>query len=178
MHTAFLCIVILSSAPAAIANDRSSSISGPIFRTQPAPRPEPSHSNVHTTATETVLVPQPALCHSDDQTTVTKTADSDAITNPPQQHQLHSTQSLDYSSIPSTRPPSLKETLADTDLYAHYCDQDDEYVEDDYIQFFCCIPIILLIMLVLLGHLNLHYFCTSRMKKGSLESVSSRTTHS
>ncbi|XP_060860653.1 uncharacterized protein LOC132938017 [Metopolophium dirhodum] len=177
MHAAFLCIAILASAPAAIANDRSSSIAGPIFRTQPAPRPAPSRSNGHTTVTETVLVPQPALCHSDDQTTATKTADSDAIKNPPRQH-LYSTQSLELANSPGTRPSSLNETAADTDSYAHYCDQDDEYVEDDYIQFFCCIPIIFLIMLVLLGHLNLHYFCTSRMKKDSLESVSSRTTNS
>ncbi|CAI6376262.1 unnamed protein product [Macrosiphum euphorbiae] len=175
MHAAFLCLAILASAPSAIANDRLSSIGGPIFRTQPAP----SRSNVQIKVTETVLVPQPALCQTDDQTMTTKTADSDPITNPPQQ-QLHSTQSLDYQTKPNllTRPPILNETAADTDSYAHYCDQDDEYVEDDYIQFFCCIPIILLIMLVLLGHLNLHYFCTSRMKKDSMESVSSRTTNS
>jgi len=117
MHAAFLCITILASAPAAIANDRLSSIDGPIFRTQPAPRPAPSRSNGHTTVTEAVLVPQPALCNSDDHTTTTKTADSDAIKNSPRQ-QLHSTQSLDYANIPGTRPSSFNETAADTDSYA------------------------------------------------------------
>jgi len=113
MHVAFLCLAILASAPPAIANDRLSSIGGPIFRTQPAP----SHSNVHIKVTETVLVPQPALCQSDDQTMPTKTADSDAITNPPQ---LYSAQSLDYQTKPNllTRPPILNETAADTDSYA------------------------------------------------------------
>ncbi|KAL4153895.1 hypothetical protein QTP88_001728 [Uroleucon formosanum] len=167
---------MLASASSMIAIDRLSSIAGPIFRTQPVPQPTPSLSNGPTMVTKTVLVPKPALCHSDDQTTVTETAASNAITNPPQQ-QLQSTQPLDDANLPKTPLSSLNKTAADTDLYAHYCDQDNEYVEDDYISFFCCIPIILLIMLVLLGHLNLSHFCTSRMKKDSLESICSQTSN-
>lgn len=202
MH-AFLCVAFFALAPAAgaapavFAIDRLSSIAGPIFRTQPAPWPAPSLSDGYTAVTETDLVPQPAigqsddqtavrgtdfvpqptLGHSDDQTVVTETGSY--ATNPPQQ-QLQSTQSLDDGNIPQKiQPPSSNKTSEDMDAYAHYCDQEDEYI-DDYIPFFCCILIILstmLVILALLGHFDFQYSCPG-MKKNSLESLCSLTRNS
>jgi len=102
MLVVFLC-TLLALALAAVAMpvrnaiDRLPSIAGPIFRTQPAPRPTPSPSGDYIIVTDTELVPQPDLCHSNDQTTVSETDANSLLGNPtsPSQQQLQSTLLLD-----------------------------------------------------------------------------------
>ncbi|XP_025209050.1 uncharacterized protein LOC112604300 [Melanaphis sacchari] len=149
--TAVLCVAIIFglppaavAAPATIAIDESSSIAGPIFRTQPASQSGPRHS--------------------DNPTTIIETFETDCdATNLPQE---------------KIQPASTNETTTDTASYAHYNDEDCEDVENDYILFLSWIPIIFLLMLVLLLCLNLQYFCKSRMKKDSVETMCLQSSNS
>ncbi|XP_026811103.1 uncharacterized protein LOC113552419 [Rhopalosiphum maidis] len=158
---AVLCVTIFGSppaavaAPATIAIDKYSSIAGPIFRTQPASKPEPRQFETPTSIVET---------------------DCDT-TNLPQQLQQSTQLPDDVNLIPQQKiqPSCTNETAtADTASYTQYNDEDgedDKDIENDYILFFCWIPIIFLLMLVLLVYSNLRSFCISRMKKDSGETL-------
>jgi len=101
---AVLCVTIFGSppaavaAPATIAIDKYSSIAGPIFRTQPAPKPEPRQS--------------------ENPTSIVKT-DCDT-TNLPQQLQQSTQLPNDVNLIPQEKiqPSSMNET-ATTDTASY-----------------------------------------------------------
>jgi len=123
MIAAFLCTTLLALAlqaavamPAANAIDRWPSIAGPIFRTQPAPRPASSPSGGYIGVTETELIPQPD--QSNDQTETDANSLLGNPTSPPQQQQK-STLSVDGVKLPQEiQPPGSNETSENTDEYA------------------------------------------------------------
>ncbi|CAH1710970.1 uncharacterized protein LOC114127248 [Aphis gossypii] len=161
---AVLCVAMFGSLPAVVAVpltiaiiDKSSSIAGPIFRTQPAPQPESRYPDNPTAVVET---------------------DCDA-TNLPQQLQS-STQSPNDANLPQEeiQPASTNETAIDDASCAQYNDEDGEDFENDYILFFSWIPIIFLLMIVLFAYSNLKSFCLSKMKTDSVETLCLQSSNS
>lgn len=160
---AVLCVAIFGSLPAIVAVpvtitiDKSSSIAGPIFRTQPAPQPESRYPDNPTAVVET---------------------DCDA-TNLPQQLQP-STQSPNDANLPQEEihTACTNKTATDDESCAQYNNKEGEDFENDYIMFFSWIPIIFLLMIVLFAYSDLKSFCSSRMKTNSVETLCLQSSNS